>query len=48
VEKDRVRVVALEMATEIAENAPLAIQAMRESLNLELIEEFRAATERES
>jgi enoyl-CoA hydratase/carnithine racemase len=48
VEQDRVRVVALEMATEIAENAPLAIQATRESLNLELIEAFRAATERES
>jgi enoyl-CoA hydratase/carnithine racemase len=48
VEQARVREVALEMATEIAKAAPLSVQATRETLNLDLIAEFRAATERES
>lgn len=48
VEQDQVRSVACEMASQIAQNGPLAVQATRETLNLELIEAFRAATERES
>lgn len=48
VEQDQVRQVAYEMALQIAKNGPLAVQATRETLNLELIEAFRAATERES
>ena len=48
VEQDQVRSVALEMALRIAENAPLAVQATRETLNQEFIAAFRAATERES
>lgn len=48
VEQEQVRTVAHEMATEIAKAAPLSVQATRETLNLEFIAEFRAATERES
>lgn len=48
VEQERVRAVAHEMATEIAKAAPLAVQATRETLNLERLSAFRAATERES
>ena len=36
------------MAAELANSAPLAVQAARETLNLHLYEEFRAATEREA
>jgi enoyl-CoA hydratase/carnithine racemase len=48
VEQDQVRAVAHEMATEIAKAAPLSVQATRETLNLEFLAAFRAATERES
>jgi enoyl-CoA hydratase/carnithine racemase len=48
VEQDQVRAVAIEMATEIAQSAPLAVQATRDMLNASFIAEFRAATERES
>ena len=48
VEQDQVRVVAIEMARELAQAAPLALQAARETLNLELVAAFRAATEREA
>ena len=46
--QDQVRKVATEMASELANSAPLAVQAARETLNLHLYEEFRAATEREA
>jgi enoyl-CoA hydratase/carnithine racemase len=48
VEQDQVRAVAIEMAMRISENAPLAVQATRETLNQEFVAAFRAATERES
>jgi len=48
VEQDQVRKVAQEMAAELAKSAPLAVQAARETLNLNLYNEFRAATEREA
>ena len=48
VAQDQVRIVAQEMAMEIAKAAPLSVQATRESLNLEFLDAFRAATERES
>jgi len=48
VEQDQVRVVAIEMANEIAKSAPLSVQATRDMLNASFIAEFRAATERES
>ncbi len=48
VEQDQVRLIAIEMAREIAKAAPLAVQATRETLNAGLIAAFRAATERES
>ena len=48
VEQDQVRKVAQEMAAELAKSAPVAVQAARETLNLNLYNEFRAATEREA
>ena len=48
VEPDQVRSIAHEMATEIAKAAPLAVQATRETLNVDFHHAFRAATERES
>ncbi len=48
VAQDQVRATALEMAAELAKSAPLAVQAARETLNLELFNEFRAATERKA
>jgi enoyl-CoA hydratase/carnithine racemase len=45
---DQVREAAVEMATEISKAGPLAVQATRESLNLDFIAAFRAATEREA
>jgi enoyl-CoA hydratase/carnithine racemase len=48
VPQDEVRKVATEMAAELANSAPLAVQAARETLNLNLYAEFRAATEREA
>src|SRR5690606_12882406 len=48
VEQEQVRSAALDMARQIAEVAPLAVQATRESLNASLISDFRSATERES
>ena len=47
-EQSRVREVAQEMAAELAQIAPLALQATRESFNKDLVHEFRAATEREA
>jgi enoyl-CoA hydratase/carnithine racemase len=47
VPQDDVRKVAQEMAAEIAKAGPLGVQAARETLNLELVPAFRAATERE-
>ena len=47
VPQDQVRQVAKEMAAEIAKAGPLGVQAARETLNLELVPAFRAATERE-
>jgi len=47
VPQDEVRQVAQEMAGEIAQAGPLGVQAARETLNLDLIPAFRAATERE-
>jgi enoyl-CoA hydratase/carnithine racemase len=35
------------MAAEIAKAGPLGVQAARETLNLDLVQAFRAATERE-
>ena len=48
VEQDKVRQVAQEMAAELAKAAPLAVQAARATLNLDLVPAFRAATEREA
>jgi enoyl-CoA hydratase/carnithine racemase len=48
VEQDQVRMVAHQMATELAEAAPLSVQATRETLDCEFLAAFRAATERES
>ncbi len=48
VAQDDVRKVATEMATELANSAPLAVQAARETLNAGHFEAFRAATEREA
>ena len=48
VAQEQVRATALEMAAEIAKAAPLSVQATRETLNVEFIAAFRAATERES
>jgi enoyl-CoA hydratase/carnithine racemase len=42
-----VRDAAKEMAGELAKSSPLGVQAARDTLNLELIPAFRAATERE-
>jgi enoyl-CoA hydratase/carnithine racemase len=47
VPQDQVRQAAQEMAGEIAKAGPLGVQAARETLNLELVQAFRAATERE-
>ena len=47
VAQDQVRQAALEMAAELAKSSPLGAQAARETLNLDLIPAFRAATERE-
>jgi enoyl-CoA hydratase/carnithine racemase len=47
VPQEQVRQVAQEMAAELAKCGPLALQAARETLNLELVPAFRAATERE-
>ena len=46
--RDQVRPIALEMASQIAHAAPLAVQATRETLNLDFIDAFRRATEREA
>lgn len=48
VAQDQVRAVAIEMAQDIARNAPLAVQATRDMLASYTLAEFRAATERES
>jgi enoyl-CoA hydratase/carnithine racemase len=48
VEQDQVRLAALAMAQELAKAGPLAVQATRETLNVELVAAFRAATEREA
>jgi enoyl-CoA hydratase/carnithine racemase len=42
-----VRSAAQAMAAEIAQAGPLGVQAARETLNLDLVQAFRAATERE-
>ena len=42
-----VRQAAQEMAAELASSSPLGLQADRQSLNLEVVPAFRAATERE-
>jgi enoyl-CoA hydratase/carnithine racemase len=47
VAQDQVRQAAQEMAAEIAKAGPLGVQAARETLNLDLVPAFRAATERE-
>ena len=47
VAQDQVRQVAQEMAAEIAKAGPLGVQTARETLNLDLVPAFRAATERE-
>ncbi len=44
---EQVRAKATELATEIAQSAPLAIVATRETLRRGLAEAFQAATERE-
>jgi enoyl-CoA hydratase/carnithine racemase len=48
VEQDKVRQVAQEMAAELAQIAPLALQAARQTMRLDLVPAFRAATEREA
>jgi len=48
VAQDQVRETAHEMAAELAKSGPLALQAARETLNLDLVPAFRAATEREA
>ena len=47
VPQEEVRQVAQQMAAEIAKAGPLGVQAARETLNLDLVPAFRAATERE-
>jgi enoyl-CoA hydratase/carnithine racemase len=47
VPQEEVRKAATEMAAEIAKAGPLGVQAARETLNLDLVPAFRAATERE-
>jgi enoyl-CoA hydratase/carnithine racemase len=47
VPQDQVRQAAIEMASEIAKAGPLGVQAARDTLNLDLVPAFRAATERE-
>jgi enoyl-CoA hydratase/carnithine racemase len=47
-DQNRVREVAQEIAAELALIAPLSLQATRESLNTDLVHEFREATEREA
>jgi len=47
VAQDQVREAAREMAAELAKCGPLAVQATRDTLNLDLFSGFRAATERE-
>ena len=47
VPQEDVRQAATEMALEIAKAGPLGVQAARETLNLDLVPAFRAATERE-
>jgi len=48
VAQDKVRETAQAMAAELAQIAPLALQATRETLNSDLIPAFKAATEREA
>ena len=48
VAQDQVRQAAQEMAAELAKSGPLAVQAARETLNGDLFNAFRAATEREA
>jgi enoyl-CoA hydratase/carnithine racemase len=48
VEQDKVRQAAHEMAAELAKAGPLAVQAARETLNIDLVPAFRAATQREA
>jgi enoyl-CoA hydratase/carnithine racemase len=48
VEQDKVRSAAHEMAAELAKAGPLAVQAARQTLNVDLVPAFRAATEREA
>lgn len=48
VEQDKVREAAQELAAELAQIAPLALQAARATLRDDLIPAFRAATEREA
>lgn len=48
VEQDKVRQVAQEMAAQLAKSGPFAVQAARETLNADLYNAFRAATEREA
>lgn len=48
VPQGEVRQVAQEMAAELAKAAPLAVQAARQTLNMDLVPAFRAATEREA
>jgi enoyl-CoA hydratase/carnithine racemase len=48
VEQDKVREAAQEMAAELAQIAPLALQATRETFRRDLVPAFRAATEREA
>jgi len=47
VPQEDVRAAAQEMAAEIAKAGPLGVQFARETLNLDLVPAFRAATERE-
>ena len=47
-EQDNVRRLAQEIAAELTQIAPLALQATKMSLNHEMIAEFKAATEREA
>jgi enoyl-CoA hydratase/carnithine racemase len=47
-DQNRVREVAQEIASELAQIAPLSLQATRESLNKDLVHEFRESTEREA
>jgi enoyl-CoA hydratase/carnithine racemase len=47
VPQDEVRKVAHEMAEDLAKAGPLGVQSARETLNLDFVNEFRAATERE-